>query len=94
MHKGNADAKAMLPTTKKFEVRVIDKEDAMDSSTAEIVIKGDGKNMETMIDALKKDGLIKGNDVQLNIKNDKISINGKELSPETAKKYEAYLNKK
>ena len=75
---------------KKFEVRVIDKEDAVlnEATTVNISKK---ESIDELLVALKKDGVIEGDNVSVDIVNNKISVNGKLLSDEVAKKYDMYL---
>jgi len=75
---------------KKFEVRVIDKEDAVlnEATTVNISKK---ESIDELLVALKKDGIIEGDNVSVDIVNNKISVNGKLLSDEVAKKYDMYL---
>ncbi len=75
---------------KKFEVRVIDKEDAIlnEANTVNISKK---ESIDELLVALKKDGVIEGDNVSVDIVNNKISVNGKLLSDEVAKKYDMYL---
>jgi len=75
---------------KKFEVRVIDKEDAIlkEATTVNISKK---ESIDELLVALKKDGVIEGDNVSVDIVNNKISVNGKLLSDEVAKKYDMYL---
>ncbi len=89
IHKGNAQVNTIQKT---IEVKYT----ATDSSTksaANISISGDDKELTTLIDALKKDGVIAGNDVKIEINNDKLIVNGKELTDEQFKKYQPYFNK-
>ena len=89
IHKGNAQVNTIQKT---IEVKYT----ATDSSTksaANISISGDDKELTTLIDALKKDGVVTGNDVKIEINNDKLIVNGKELTDEQFKKYQPYFNK-
>jgi K(+)-stimulated pyrophosphate-energized sodium pump len=86
MHK----TEASVPTTKKIEVSIINKETVTDS-TATVTVNAEAKSPDALIEALKKDGLVTGNDIKLNINNGIISINGKTLSAEVSKKYIQYL---
>jgi hypothetical protein len=47
-----------------------------------------------LIEALKKDGLAKGDDIKLAINNGKITINGTELTADVASKYAMYIDAK
>ncbi len=76
-------------TEKKVEVTI--KQTTTDSA-ATVTIDGGEDKMKALIDALKKDGLAKGDDIKLEINNGKITINGTELTPEVASKYKPYFS--
>ncbi|MBL7760862.1 MAG: sodium-translocating pyrophosphatase [Sediminibacterium sp.] len=59
-----------------------------------VTVSADGVKMESLVEALKKDGLASGDDVSINIKDGKIVINGQELSADVASKYAVYLSGK
>ncbi len=48
--------------------------------------------MNALMQQLRNDGVIQGNDVKLEIRNSKIFINGKEQSEAIMEKYKAFLN--
>ena len=89
IHKGNAQVNTIQKT---IEVKYT-ATDSSNKSAANISISGDDKELTTLIDALKKDGVITGNDVKIEINNDKLIVNGKELTDEQFKKYQPYFNK-
>ncbi|MEI6263784.1 MAG: sodium-translocating pyrophosphatase [Sphingobacteriia bacterium] len=78
-------------TEKKVEVTI--KQTSTDSA-ATVTIDANGDKMKGLIEALKKDGLAKGDDVKLEINNGKITINGTELSADVASKYAMFIDAK
>jgi len=74
--------KAADTVSKKIELRIDGKQ-----STATIETAG-----ENLLNALKQDGLIGTNEVNVEVKDNKLFINGKEQSAETIEKYKDYLN--
>ncbi len=78
-------------TEKKVEVTI--KQTSTDSA-ATVTIDGGGDKMKALIEALKKDGLAKGDDIKLEINNGKITINGTELTADVASKYAMYIDAK
>ena len=85
LHK--ADAKDKQVVEQRMEVKVLNN----DSSSATLTVTDDA-DFKTLVDALKKDGLAENGSVTIELKDGKFSINGKEQSAETFKKYEAYFN--
>jgi K(+)-stimulated pyrophosphate-energized sodium pump len=85
LHK--ADAKDKQIIEQKMEVKVL----SDDSTTATLTVTADA-DFKNLVDAIKKDGLAENGNVSLELKDGKFSINGKEQSAETTKKYEAYFN--
>ena len=83
--------KGAVSNQKKVEVTI--KQIGTDSA-ATVTIDGGGDKMKGLIEALKKDGLAKGDDIKLEINNGKITINGTELTAEVASKYAMYINAK
>jgi len=67
--------------------------DSTKGSNANITVSADDKGLNNLIDALKKDGVVSGNDVKIEMNNDKLIVNGKELSEEQFKKYQPYFSK-
>ena len=84
MHKG--DIKKKNTIEQKMEIRVSDN----DSTRVKLTMR-DGE-FRALIDAIKKDGLAPDGNVSIELKDGKLSINGKEQSPEVWKKYESYFN--
>jgi len=85
-----ADAKTIAPVKKMIEVKVIDNDANSDATT--VSMNGEkNKNIDALIDALKKDGLAKDDNVKVEVINHKIIVNGKVLPEEETKKYLAFL---
>ncbi len=78
-------------TEKKVVVTI--KQTSTDSA-ATVTIDANGDKMKGLIEALKKDGLAKGDDIKLAINNGKITINGTELTADVASKYAMYIDAK
>jgi K(+)-stimulated pyrophosphate-energized sodium pump len=88
---------AQLHPTEAAEAKVEKKiEVTMNSNQGQdsVTVSADGVKMESLVEALKKDGLASGDDVNINIKDGKIVINGQELSADVASKYAVYLSGK
>ncbi len=94
LHKDSAIAPTVTaaPMIKRYEVKVIDKD--LNDSTVTISLNGSERKMDALIEALKKDGVVKGNDIRVEIKNDEVMVNGEKLSKEVMKKYEKYLERR
>lgn len=86
MHKADGKGKQMIE--QKMEVRVMNTDSSAVTMTTEV--KGD--DFKNLIDAIKKDGLATDGNISIELKDGKLTINGKEQSAETLKKYEVYLN--
>ncbi|MES2004881.1 MAG: sodium-translocating pyrophosphatase [Bacteroidota bacterium] len=86
LHK--ADAKGKHVIEQKMEVKVINNDSAHVTMTVDT--KQDG--FKSLIDVLKKDGLATDGNLSIELKDGKFTINGKEQSAETLKKYESYMN--
>jgi len=89
---------AQLHPTKSIEVKsqtmeisVINTDSSMTDSATTVTISADTK---TLVQALQEDGLAPTDNVNIQVKNGKISVNGKALSEEQNEKYAAYLKKK
>jgi len=82
----------MTAAEKKIEVKVFETR-STDSATINIDTNSKDQSIRVLEAALRKDGLLKGNEVNLQINNDKIIINGKELSADSAAKYLVLLKK-
>ncbi len=72
-------------TENKIEVKIIETKNTDSAASSNLSEKS--SNIHLIEDALRKDGLLKGNDIQIEIKNGIISINGKELSAQESAKY-------
>ena len=83
----NAERKKQL-MEQKVEVKVMNNDSAQ--TTVTMNVKDDG--FKSLIDAVKKDGLAADGKVSIELKDGKLTINGKEQSVETFKKYEALFN--
>jgi K(+)-stimulated pyrophosphate-energized sodium pump len=80
-------------TTKTVEISVISTDSTKmvaDSSTT-VTISADAK---TLVQALQEDGLAPKDNVNIQVKNGKISVNGTELTEEQNAKYASFLQKK
>jgi K(+)-stimulated pyrophosphate-energized sodium pump len=80
-------------STKTVEISVISTDSTKmvaDSSTT-VTISADAK---TLVQALQEDGLAPKDNVNIQVKNGKISVNGTELTEEQNAKYASYLQKK
>lgn len=86
VHKSDLQAN----TVKKIEVKVVSNDS---TSNANLSVATDEKSLTELIEALKKDGVVSGNDVKVEMKNNKLIVNGKELSDEQFKKYQPLFNK-
>ncbi len=84
---------ATTTTTKTVEISVISNDSTKmvaDSSTT-VTISADAK---TLVQALQEDGLAPKDNVNIQVKNGKISVNGTELTEEQNAKYASFLQKK
>ena len=86
LHKTSAKPKHMMEQT--VEVKVQNN----DTSKATVTMKVNDEGFKTLIDAVKKDGLATDGKLSIELKDGKLTINGKEQSAETLKKYEPYFN--
>jgi len=86
MHKGSL--KKMHTVEQKMEVKVA----GNDSTTVSLTVSGGGGEFNALIDAIKKDGLAADGNVSVELKNGKLTINGKEQPADVLKKYESYFN--
>jgi K(+)-stimulated pyrophosphate-energized sodium pump len=80
-------------TSKTVEISVIntDSTKAIADSAMTVTISADAK---TLVQALQEDGLAPKDNVNIQVKNGKISVNGTELTEEQNAKYASYLQKK
>jgi K(+)-stimulated pyrophosphate-energized sodium pump len=74
---------------KKIEIRATD-----GNNSATVSLTADEANLDNLVKDLKAAGLAAGDDVQVEIKNGKIVVNGQELSTEVANQFSTYLNGK
>ena len=74
-----------------MEISVINTDSTMTDSATTVTISADTK---TLVQALQEDGLAPTDNVNIQVKNGKISVNGTALSEEQNEKYAAYLKKK
>ncbi|MFM7719605.1 MAG: sodium/proton-translocating pyrophosphatase, partial [Sediminibacterium sp.] len=89
---------AQLHPTKSIEVKsqtmeisVINTDSSMTHSATTVTISADTK---TLVQALQEDGLAPTDNVNIQVKNGKISVNGTALTEDQNEKYAAYLKKK
>jgi len=85
--------KAMEVKSQTMEISVINTDSTanMTDSATTVTITADTK---TLIQALQEDGLAPTDNVKIEVKNGKISVNGKALTDAQNEKYAAYLQKK
>jgi K(+)-stimulated pyrophosphate-energized sodium pump len=85
--------KAMEIKSQTMEISVINTDSTanMTDSTTTVTITADTK---TLVQALQEDGLAPTDNVKLEVKNGKISVNGVALTDAQNEKYAAYLKKK
>ncbi len=74
-----------------MEISVINTDSTMTDSTTTVTISADTK---TLIQALQEDGLAPTDNVNIEVKNGKISVNGTALTDAQNEKYATYLKKK
>ncbi|QEC65855.1 sodium-translocating pyrophosphatase [Panacibacter ginsenosidivorans] len=87
MHSTDAVAST---TQKKIEIRVQNKDEGKDNSTIDMTVNGDDE-MSKLIAQLKEDGVASGDNINIQLQDGKLIVNGKELSAEVTEKYEKYL---
>lgn len=81
-------------TTKEVNVTVSQISDNPADTTGKVEIKVNGeKKMEGLVEALKANGLAKDGNLSIDFSNGELTVNGKKLSAEELKKYEAFLEK-
>ena len=90
IHKSTADIKPTNGAIKTIEVKVLDN-DSVESTTTSVSLKSPETQTDALLDALKKDGLIEGSNVKVEVVNNKIIINGKALPDDVMKKYTQYF---
>ena len=85
MHKADAKPKQMIE--QKMEVKVL----GNDSAQTTVTVNMNDEGFKTLVDAVKKDGMGADGNLSIELKDGKLTINGKEQPAETIKKYEAYF---
>jgi len=90
LHKTTADIKPTHGAIKTIEVKVLDN-DSVESTTTSVSLKSPETQTDALLDALKRDGLIEGSNVKVEVVNNKIIINGKALPDDVMKKYTQYF---
>jgi len=75
---------------KKIEIRYENKGESKDNSKFDLTVNGDDQ-MSQLVAELKKDNLISGGDISVEVKDGKLIVNGKELSADVMEKYNKYL---
>ncbi len=86
IHKGDSRKKNIIEQTMQIKVSNNDSANVKRSMGT-----GDGE-FKALIDAVKKDGLATDGNMSIELKDGTLTINGKEQSAETRKKYESYFN--
>lgn len=86
LHK--TDAKTKHVVEQKMEVKVTNN----DSAKVTLTLDGGDGEFKALIDEIKKDGLAPDGNVSVQLKDGKLTINGKEQSADALKKYGAYFN--
>ena len=83
--------KAMETKSQLVEIAITNTDSTMIDSTTTVTFSADSK---TLIQALQEDGLAPTDNVKIEVKNGKISVNGTALTDAQNEKYAAYLKKK
>jgi K(+)-stimulated pyrophosphate-energized sodium pump len=83
--------KATEVKSQTMEISVINTDSTMTDSATTVTISADTK---TLVQALQEDGLAPTDNVNIQVKNGKISVNGTALTDAQNEKYAAYLQKK
>ena len=87
LHKTDAKSKPVIE--QRMEIKVT----TTDTANTTHTLGGNGE-FKALIDEIKKEGLAPDGNVSVELKNGKLTINGKEQSAEALKKYEAFFNGK
>ncbi|MDP1811254.1 MAG: sodium-translocating pyrophosphatase [Sediminibacterium sp.] len=87
LHKTDAKSKPVIE--QRMEIKVTN----TDTASTTLTLGGNGE-FKALIDEIKKEGLAPDGNVSVELKNGKLTINGKEQSAEALKKYEAFFNGK
>ncbi|MFI5156929.1 MAG: sodium/proton-translocating pyrophosphatase, partial [Chitinophagales bacterium] len=87
---------ASHPGKGKFELTIIDSAGGDQTKKLNLSIEGKGPAavLDALVDALKKDHMIKGKSVSIEIKDGNLFINGEKQSDEINKKYQPYMETK
>jgi K(+)-stimulated pyrophosphate-energized sodium pump len=83
--------KAMETKSQLVEIAITNTDSTMIDSATTVTFSADSK---TLIQALQEDGLAPTDNVKIEVKNGKISVNGTALTDAQNEKYAAYLKKK
>ena len=88
-----SDVQASLPMQKKIEVRVTNtsNDTTAGKHATTVSIKDDHNELSNLVEALKKDGVVSGDNVNVQMNDDKLIVNGKELTAEQYNKYKQYI---
>ena len=86
IHKTNNKGKQV--TEQRVEVKVFSTDS---TSNTTLTLNAQDEGFKTLIEAVKKDGLAVDGHITIDLKEGKLTINGKEQSAETVKKYESYF---
>jgi K(+)-stimulated pyrophosphate-energized sodium pump len=90
LHKSNASPKI---SEKVVEIKMTATNNSTDSNKT-YVVKADNDNLQSLIEAVKKDGLSKDGNVSIELKDGKLLINGKEVDSVKAATYAPFLKGK
>ena len=89
LHPSHAQATAQ---EKRLEFRVVS-DNLNDTTKGVFKISTNDDSINILIEALKKDGIVKGNDVKVEILNNKLIVNGVEQPENVLAKYAPLLGK-
>lgn len=90
LHKSSANTKV---AEKSVEIKMTAINNSADSSKT-FVIKADNDNLQSLIEAVKKDGLAKDGNLSIELKDGKLQINGKDVDSLKAASYASFLKGK
>jgi K(+)-stimulated pyrophosphate-energized sodium pump len=90
LHKSNASSKI---SEKVVEIKMTATNNSTDSNKT-YVVKADNDNLQSLIEAVKKDGLSKDGNLSIELKDGKLQINGKEVDSVKAATYAPFLKGK
>ncbi len=77
----------------KIEIRYENKNTDSTKSAFNLSVTGDDKQLNGLVDALKKDGLVTDENISVEVKDGKLFINGKEQTQDVTDKYSSYIEK-